>query len=309
MVTSPRLFDLDSIMIDIVLRVSELPQRGSDALSSQHLVTTGGGFNTMSAAARHGMRVVYAGRLGTGPFSDIAREALRGEQVAAPITADPNSDVGFCIVLVDAEGERTFVTATGAERGLSVSDLEVLDVAPGDYVVISGYNIVYRELGAAVIAWLDGVSDDLIIAFDPGARVMEIGAAALRAVLQRTDWLFCNANEAAWLSQSDTPEDAAVVLKDSLRRGVVIHDGAAGCVVAARDAVPFRVKGYAVNVVDTNGAGDIHNGVFLSEVARGTALVEAAQRANAAAAIAISELGPSTCPSREAVSQWFAQFS
>src|ERR1019366_4029198 len=86
--TAPRLFNLDTVMIDVLLKVVALPIRGSDTLASQHLITTGGGFNVMSAATRHGLGAVYAGRLGEGPFSDLARDALRGEEVDTPIAAD-----------------------------------------------------------------------------------------------------------------------------------------------------------------------------------------------------------------------------
>ncbi len=46
----PRLFCLDTVLIDVVLKIDALPQRGGDALANEKLVTTGGGFNAMSAA-------------------------------------------------------------------------------------------------------------------------------------------------------------------------------------------------------------------------------------------------------------------
>jgi len=58
-------------------------------------------------------------------------------------------------------------------------------------------------------------------------------------------------------------------------------------------------------VVDTNGAGDAHNGVFLAELARGRDPVSAAWRANGAAALAIGRLGPATAPTRDELSAWF----
>jgi sugar/nucleoside kinase (ribokinase family) len=69
------------------------------------------------------------------------------------------------------------------------------------------------------------------------------------------------------------------------------------------------VDGFTVEVMDTNGAGDIHDGVFLSELARGTETAEAARRANAAAAMSIGVFGPATCPVRDEVSRWYGQFS
>lgn len=307
---APRFFGLDTIMMDVVLKIVALPQRGGDAEASENVITTGGGFNAMSAAARHGMGTVYGGRLGRGPFSDIARGALVAEGIENPVPPDPNLDVGYCIVLVDADGERTFVTAPGSEGRVSATDLEGLEVSIGDYVFMSGYNVVYERIGQEFTKWLAELESGVVVAFDPGPRVMDIDASRLRITLQRTDWLLCNADEAQHLSGSPVPEDAAPILLGSCAHvGVVVRDGSAGCVVVTDDLGPMRVPGYVVDVCDTNGAGDTHNGVFLSEVARGTDVVEAARRANAAAALAISQFGPATCPTRDEVSEWYAQFS
>ena len=305
----PRLFNLDTVMIDIVMKIEALPVRGSDTLASQHLVTTGGGFNVMSAATRHGLAAVYAGRLGTGPFGDIARTSLRGDDVDAPIEDDRVRDSGFCLVFVDAQGERTFVTSKGAELDLELADLETLHPAAGDYVYVSGYNLVYPEIRATVTAWIEGLDNDVVVAFDPGARVMDIEPGVLSTVLSRGDWLLCNAAESHALSGESSSERAMdALLARTRRHGIVVHDGAEGCLVATREMRPVRVKGFATDVVDTNGAGDTHNGVFLAELARGRDVLEAARHANAAAAMAISELGPATCPRRDEVAAWYAKF-
>lgn len=307
MANASRLFNLDTVMIDVVMMIEGLPVRGGDALSSERVLTAGGGFNVMSAAARHGMEVVYAGQFGVGPFSDIARAALDSEQIRAPIAADASEDVGFCVVLVDGEGERTFVTSPGAEKRLRASALEALDVRAQDYVFLSGYSVVYEEIGAAVVQWLATLPDGVIVAFDPAPRAMDIPAEMLATVLARADWLLCNASEAVQLAGSDTLADAL----DNLwartgRHGIVIHNAEEGCLVKTHEIPATRIPAFTTSVLDTNGAGDTHDGVFLAELALGTSVLEAALRANAAAALAISRFGPATCPTRDEVTQWLA---
>ena len=105
MVSAPaRLFCLDTVMIDIVLRVSAIPESGSDVLADEHLIATGGGYNAMSAAARQGVGAVYAGRLGRGPFSSIARSSLENDHIDEPIAPDDAHDAGFCVALIDEIG-------------------------------------------------------------------------------------------------------------------------------------------------------------------------------------------------------------
>lgn len=306
-VVSARLFNLDTVMVDVVTMVEHLPAHGSDVRASHHVLATGGGFNVMSAAARQGMDVTYVGRLGRGAFSHLASADLASLNIDVAIAFDEVQDVGFCLVLVDATGERTFVTAPGAELNLDAESLALVVPADGDYVFVSGYNIVHPETGPAITAWLEGLGEGIVVAFDPAPRVLDIPSALLEAVLARTDWLLLNAAEAIALSgEEETGDVIEVLLTVSARRGVVVHAGERGCVVATREGHVFEAPGYEVDVRDSNGAGDTHDGVFLAALASGASPQEAATWANAASAIAVSRVGPATCPTREEITAFLA---
>ena len=295
-------------MIDIVLRIARVPEGGSDVLASEHLITTGGGYNAMSASARQGVSAVYAGRLGRGPFSSIARSSLDHDGVLEPLVADETRDAGFCVALIDDDGERTFITSPGAEGSLRLADLSSLEVRSADYVLVSGYNVMYPGSAEIVLEWLADLSEDVVVAFDPSNRVLDIPTTNLRAILERADWALCNETEATLLTGRDTVEESVVALAEQTgRAGVVVRHGESGCTVLTKGDEPVRVDGFKVAVVDTNGAGDTHSGVFLAELALGTDVIEAARRGNAASAIAISILGPASCPERDTVSAMIHQ--
>ena len=290
-------------MIDVVLRVAQVPESGSDVLASEHLIATGGGYNAMSAAARQRISAVYAGRLGRGPFSSIARASLDHDDVSEPLEPDETLDAGFCVALIDDDGERTFITSRGAEGSLRLADLTSLEVRSADYVLVSGYNVMYPGSAEIVLEWLAGLSEDVVVAFDPSNRVTDIPESNLRSVLERADWTLCNETEASSLTGKDTLEGSVVALAGQTgRAGVIVRHGESGCTVVTKGEEPVRVDGFQVNVVDTNGAGDTHSGVFLAELALGTDVIEAARRGNAASAIAISVLGPASCPERAVIS-------
>jgi len=289
-------------MIDVVLRIDEVPRSGADVLASEHLTTTGGGYNAMSAWSRQGVRAVYAGRLGQGPFSSIARAALASDEIAAPIEADLSRDVGFCVAMIDATGERTFITSSGSEESLRATDLASLDVRGADYVLVSGYNVMYPGQAELVLQWLATLSDDAVVAFDPSNRVADIPVANLDEILSRADWVLCNEIEAATLTGATTVEASLEALASRTgRRGVVIRTGADGCRLMSRGQKQACVGPFQTIVLDTNGAGDSHSGVFLAELALGTDELEAARRANAGAAVAIATLGPASCPPRDVI--------
>jgi sugar/nucleoside kinase (ribokinase family) len=303
----PRLFCLDTLLIDVVLRVGALPERAGDTLARDQLITAGGGFNAMSAAARHGLGVVYAGRLGAGPFSSLAETALAHEHVSTPIDRNEGLDTGICVVLVEPDGERTFVTSPGAEATLRAEDLAKLDVRDGDHVLVSGYNLMRERLADVVLGWLGGLSTEVIVVFDPATRMVDIPSHYLEVVLRRTNWLLCNAKEARTLAGiADAVSSATMLASRNDSLDVLVRTGAQGCVVALNHRDARAVEGFQTNVVDTNGAGDVHNGVFVAELASGRDAWAAARWANAAAAMAISRLGPATCPPRQEVAAWIA---
>jgi sugar/nucleoside kinase (ribokinase family) len=170
-------------------------------------------------------------------------------------------------------------------------------------VLVSGYNVMYPGSGEIVLEWLAGLGEDVVVAFDPSNRVMDIPLENLRRVLDRADWTLCNEAEASSLTDEDALRAAVVALAEQTgRAGVVVRHGESGCTVLTKGDEPVHVDGFKVTVVDTNGAGDTHSGVFLAELALGTDAIEAARRGNAASAVAISVLGPASCPDRDVVS-------
>ncbi len=303
-----RLYNLDTVMIDVVTHVAHLPSAGGDVRASASAVRTGGGFNVMSAAARQGMPVTYVGRLGHGTFSELARRDLDGLSVATPVAAHLEQDAGYCLVLVDESGERTFVTATGAELSLGAADLALVVPSDGDYVFVSGYCLVYPEIAEAVTHWVSELAEGVVVAFDPAPRVLDIAARVLDPMLARADWLLLNDTEAVELSgESELDDVLETLMTISGRSGVVVHRGELGCVVATRTGDVLDVPAFATDPVDTNGAGDTHDGVFLAELARGSDVASAAQRANAASALAVAQIGPATCPTREEITSFLAR--
>jgi sugar/nucleoside kinase (ribokinase family) len=305
---APRLFCLDTVLVDVDLRVASLPERAGDVRADSQLITTGGGFNAMSAATRHDLMVVYAGRLGQGPFATLARKELATEGIETPLESNDDLDCGVCVVLVEPDGERTFITAPGAESTLRASDLAILEVREGDVVLVSGYNVMYRDMDGAILSWLEELGPDVVVAFDPATRVEDVPSANLQRVLARATWLLCNRAEAAELSGESDPLVAARYLTSTYGSlNVVVRTGADGCVVAPRERAAAVVPGFRTTVVDTTGAGDVHNGVFLAALAQGLDPVEAARYANAAAAMSVALVGPATSPTRLQVEEFVAR--
>jgi sugar/nucleoside kinase (ribokinase family) len=302
-----RLLHLGNVVVDIVLAVPALPERGGDVLASRAEATPGGGFNVMAAAARQGLRSAYAGVHGTGPFAALARTALAAEGIDVLQPAKAGQDTGFVLTLVEASGERTFLTSRGAEATLTAGDLRPIRPEARDAVYLSGYSLVHDRNRAALLGWLPRLGDGQTMLFDPGPLAGSIPAGALAIVLDRADWLTCNAREAAILTGVTDPRAAAATLAGRTSRSrVLVRTGPDGCLIGRPGAGVVHVPGFPVRVRDTNGAGDTHSGVFAAALAAGAADTAAARTANAAAALSVTRRGPATAPTREELAKFLS---
>ncbi len=310
-----RLVFAGEAIVDLLMWVPALPERGGDMLAGSSAIQVGGGFNIMAAAARQGLRVVYAGGHGTGPWGDLVRDALDAEGIAVLRPADPDADTGFDVALVEAGGERTFVTSLGAETLRGPGSWDMVRVRGGDAVYVSGYGLVPPGSGPLLGAWAAALPPGVLLFLDPGPLVADIPEAVLEPVLSRCDWCSCNQREAGLLTGAADPVEAARLLaRRTGLAGVIVRAGRDGCVLALRVAGPANASGVsltlipapAVVAVDTTGAGDAHSGVFLAGIAAGLTPADAAGRANAAAALAVTRTGPAVSPTLAELDQFLA---
>jgi sugar/nucleoside kinase (ribokinase family) len=302
---SARLIFTGNVIVDIVMTVDGVPEPGGEMIASDSKITAGGGFNVMVAAQRDGLPVVYAGQYGTGPFGDVVRAALDDGGFGVVQAGVQTRDSGYCVALIDSSAERTFVTSVGAESELERADLDRIEMADGDIVYVSGYSLAHPRNAVALTGWLGDLPSDVLVITDPSPLIGDLDRAVLSRVLSRTDVLSANAREARIATGDTDLASAARALASEMRVGglALVRDGARGCwLTAARDeCAPLLVPGFDVRAVDTNGAGDAHGGVLAAALARGMAPVDAVVRANAAAALAVTRVGPATAPTTSAI--------
>jgi sugar/nucleoside kinase (ribokinase family) len=319
-----RLLHLGNVVVDIVLDVPALPERGGDVLATRTDLTPGGGFNVMAAAARQGLRVAYAGCHGSGPLAELARAALGREHIEVLQPPKPGADTGFVVAVVDTGGERTFITSTGAEATMTSADLAGVTAGPGDAVYLSGYGLVHASNRVALLDWLGRLGGDSMLFADPGPLVRLIPDDVIDQVLDRADWWSCNAREAERLTGRSDPAASVSALaarlgqlaarpraagpraagrravrapgRREVQPGALVRTGPDGCWLCQDGTDPVHVPGFRAGAVDTNGAGDAHTGAFIAALAGGADEIDAARTANAAGALSVTRRGPATAP-------------
>jgi sugar/nucleoside kinase (ribokinase family) len=296
---NPRLIHIGSAVIDFIYQLERLPAPGDDLTASTFAALPGGGFNMMAAARRSGMHTVYGGKIGDGLCGAMLAAAFHAENIEClqPVTAGVDS--GTCVVLITADGERTFISRPGAEGIIVTGDFQHVSPNPGDWVFTSGYTLAYPGSRDSQAQFISELPPEIVFAFDPTGIVFEIPGHILKLVLGRTDWLSCNRAEAAAIAGDGSDDELAQRLLSQYcpnANGIIIRSGAEGALLALRGSEPVVIPAFDVEAIDTNGAGDAHVGAFIAALSQGREPLDALRWANAAAAISTTRRGGSVAP-------------
>lgn len=283
-----RLLSFGSAVVDISTFVPHLPAQGGDVLSTDSLIALGGAFNAESAAHRLGLTTIHCGSTGAGRNSTLMLEELAREGVEFAGKTYEDTDVGFCVTMVEPSGERTFVTTTGAEARLDFETLSRVKLGPTDALYVSGYDLVYPEAKDALTEWLKAdLLNGAAMFFDPAALVEDIDEEALEIIRRDAFLIACNEYEFDFIKPR--VDDRALFAR---------RIGAGGCELyecaELRQSVPVEV----VKPLDSTGAGDVHMGALIAFLAQGHGWRPALEFANRAAAFSVQVRGGASGPTR-----------
>ena len=293
-----RLVLIGSVLVDVLLYVDRLPERGGDTFAQRSLLTSGGGFNILADTKRLGLPVAYVGRVGSGPMGTQIVQDLAGQDIPLLLPRVQGEDSGFDVAVVEQNAEPTFITSPGVESRLHLEDLQILQLLAGDAVYISGYDLCYPISGPTLESWLPALAEQVLLVLDPGPLVGQIPRQRLLHILSRTNIFSLNAREAEILTGESDLARAARALVPLLAPAawVVVRVGAQGCWIASAGHEPVHIAPRRTEAIDTTGAGDAHVAALLSQLATGASFAEAAYAANIAASLSVERPGPATGP-------------
>lgn len=304
-----RLVLAGSVLVDLVMRVEELPGRGADVQARSAHAEIGGGFPTLVAARRHGLAAALAGGYGSGPFGTAIANALAAEGIDPLLPRSTDADSGFRTCLMEPGDAQTSVTSPGLEARLSRDTLAQAAVDADDAVYVSGRDLAYQHTGAAIAAWIRGLPRRTLVVFDPGPWVDDIPWPVHERTLRRSDLVTMSQGTAGRLLGTRRPAAALQALHAYAPRMTlgVIRCDADGCWVDHRDADgPAEVPAPPLDVTSLPDPDGVHTGVLVAALAHGVPAARAALRANVAAALHAATPAVDGCPDAAAVDRFLA---
>jgi ribokinase len=270
------IFNLGSINIDHVHRMAHLPGPGETVADIGYASGLGGkGVNQSLAAAAAGAQVHHIGAVGADGGWIVERLVAAGIDVSD--LAVVAAATGHAVVCVDAGGENQIVIHGGANRALTVEQIDrALALArPGDWFLAQNETNLIAE----------GLARAKALGLRTAYAAAPFEAAAAAGLIGSVDLLAVNEVEAEQLARHlGTAADDLPVPE------LLVTRGARGARFRAGDAV-CEVAAFAVAPVDTTGAGDTFLGVFLAARDGGAEPEAALRQASAAAAIQVTRPG------------------
>ena len=103
-------------------------------------------------------------------------------------------DNGWCLALVEPDGERTFMSFSGVENQWNRQWLARLTVAPGSLLYFSGYQLA-SPCGELLVEWLEKLQD-VTPFIDFGPRIGDIPDALLARIMACRPLVSLNRQEA-----------------------------------------------------------------------------------------------------------------
>ncbi|GAA2633454.1 carbohydrate kinase family protein [Streptomyces axinellae] len=248
---------------------------------------------TACGAARLGLSVRFAGRVGNDAAGHFVRDALGSAGVnTEALRLDPGLSTPLTVAVTGTGDDRAILTSPGTLAATTGDDVPPDLLASARHVHAGSYFLMPR-LAAALPALFKtarshGATTSLDTGDDPSGRWEPGGPAA---VFPETDYLLPNARESVRLAGPGTgSQGQAAALLASRGPVTVVKNGADGALAHDGRAM-VTTRGISVAFRDAVGAGDSFDAGFLAATLYGMPLREALEMAAVCGALSTRATG------------------
>ncbi|QIB69125.1 carbohydrate kinase family protein [Aminipila butyrica] len=268
------------LLLDKYFEVDELPERGQDGFISREFECVGGCSVNMAVTFNNlGGNAHVVSYIGKDSVGQAILTYMKEHGLSTRYVGEKEGTTGYCLVFLEPDGERTFLTKTGMELGFSRDILSdgLRDIR---YAAVTGYFLLNDQAEEIVQVLEEFQQTGGYILFDPSPLVEYIDKELLERLIRISSLLTPNTSEMEcirpWLSA-----EQVVILKRGQRGGTVYQPS------GTFDYLPCKVE-----AVDTTGAGDSFAAGVLFGIAEGRTLQEAVRLGSETSAITVAINGP-----------------
>jgi fructokinase len=257
----PDVISHGEMLIDFVSTVN-----GVSLLEAPSFVKAAGGApaNVAVGLARLGVPAGFMGQVGDDAFGHFLAQTLRENKVdVAALRFSQAARTMLAFVSLRADGERDFMfyRHPSADMLYRPEDVDEAYLRTAQVFHFGTISLISEPARSAALHGA-GIAREagLLISFDPNLRLNLWPDAKAARDGMRLGWLLAHIikvseEELAFLGETDDLTEAACKLWHNDLRLLIVTRGKAGCRYVT-SAFSGEVAGFAVNPVDTTGAGD-----------------------------------------------------
>jgi ribokinase len=290
MANRPKIAVVGSANIDLTTFTNQFPKPGETIFGQRFDLGFGGkGANQAVAARLCGADVFMVARVGSDLFGPATIENFRKLGIdATHVKQVEGLSSGVAPIFVEANGQNRILVVKGANDSLKPADVD----AAAETLMAADCIVLQFEIPLETVYYtIEFARKHGVLCIVNPAPAQTVNLHALKDL----DYLIPNESEAESITGcpvrnlEDAKKCAQKLVAGGIRR-VIITLGENGSLLASREGCA-HVPPFAVNSIDSSGAGDAFIGSFAVFLAEGVPEQEAVRRANLYAALSTTGVG------------------
>ncbi|RZC89502.1 hypothetical protein C5167_027044 [Papaver somniferum] len=280
MSSSVEIVSFGEMLIDFVPDVS-----GVSLAESPGFIKAPGGApaNVACAVSKLGGSCAFIGKFGEDEFGHMLVDILKKNEVNTDgVCFDKDARTALAFVTLKADGEREFMFYRNPSADMLLKETELnMDLIKQAKIFHYGsISLITEPCRSAHMAAMKAAKEaGALLSYDPNVRLplwssAEAAREGINSIWTYADVIKVSDDEVEFLTQGDATDEKNVLSlwHDGLKL-LMVTDGEKGCRYFTKN---FKgvVKGFAVNTVDTTGAGDAFVGSFLCSAAKDFSIFE-----------------------------------
>ncbi len=270
----------------------QLFARFHDGRHDLKLVSGGSVANSIIGVSQLGGRAAFIGCVGDDHYGLHYAEEFAQLHIDMGNPVLVGETTGTCLAIITPDAERTMRTCLAVASQLAARHVDAEMIANSEWLFIEGYVFANPDTGQHAIREAIRIAKEhqtKIALTCSDAFIPQVFGDVFREALASSDLLFCNAPEAAAVTQTQDSATAFTQLATMVPSSVVT-DGPNGAFVRF-DGEEAHVPAIPCQPKDLTGAGDMFAGAFLFGVTHGYSGADAARGANFLCHKVITQIG------------------